>query len=268
MTRAPLCLAAGSLLDTDPFTCVDAAAAAGFDGIGLRLSHDHALDAAGVRRLARQVRDLGVFVHDVEVYRIDDRSSSVDDANRLIDTAADVGARQVLVVSDLADDSEGRDRTVQHLSRLVERARTVGVSIGVEYMAWTTPRGSAHAAQMAATTGAVVVLDVLHHLRVGEGPAELRALVASGRLGWVQICDAPLVPPADLLHEARHHRLVPGSGELPLAELLAELEMHAPRLVRSVEVQSDELAARLGPYERAATLYAAARIAGHPNSTG
>jgi hypothetical protein len=38
--------------------------------------------------------------------------------------------------------------------------------------------------------------------------------------------------------------------------------------VRSVEVQSDALAARLGPFERAAALYAAARRAGHPNSTG
>lgn len=263
MTRAPLCLAAGSLLDADPFTLADAAAAAGFDGIGLRLSHQHALDTAGLRRLASRLNDLGLFVHDVEVHRIG--ADGDDDASRLIDAAAEVGARFVLVVSDLADDSTGRDRTVHHLGRIVERARSAGVTVGLEYMAWTTPRSSADAIEMAAATGATVVVDVLHHTRLGEGATELRAVVASGRLGWVQVCDAPLGAPVDLLDEARHHRLAPGEGALPLDLLLAVPDTSA---VRSVEVQSDALAARLGPFERAAALYAAARRAGHPNRTG
>jgi len=263
VTRAPLCLAAGSLLDADPFTFADAAAAAGFDGIGLRLSHQHALDTAGLRRLARRLNELGLFVHDVEVHRIG--ADGDDDAGRLIDAAAEVGARFVLVVSDLADDTAGRDRTVHHLGRIVERGRAAGVTVGLEYMAWTTPRRSADAVQMAAATGATVVVDVLHHTRLGEGATELRAVVASGRLGWVQVCDAPLGAPVDLLDEARHHRLAPGEGALPLDLLLAVPDTSA---VRSVEVQSDALAARLGPFERAAALYAAARRAGHPNRTG
>ncbi len=262
MTRAPLCLAAGSLLDADPFTLADAAAAAGFDGIGLRLSHDHALDTAGLRRLARRLRDLGLFVHDVEVHRI---GTGDDDAGALIDAAAEVGARFVLVVSDLADDTAGRDRTVHQLGRVVERARATGVTVGLEYMAWTTPRRSADAVQMAAATGATVVVDVLHHTRLGEGVVELRAVVESGRLGWVQVCDAPLLAPVDLLDEARHHRLAPGEGALPLDLLLAVPDAGT---VRSVEVQSDELAARLGPLERAAALYAAARGDHRSNRTG
>ncbi len=262
MTRAPLCLAAGSLLDADPFTLADAAAAAGFDGIGLRLSHDHALDTAGLRRLATRLRDLGLFVHDVEVHRI---GTGDDDAGALIDAAAEVGARFVLVVSDLADDTAGRDRTVHQLGRVVERARATGVTVGLEYMAWTTPRRSADAVQMAAATGASVVVDVLHHTRLGEGVAELRAVVESGRLGWVQVCDAPLLAPVDLLDEARHHRLAPGEGALPLDLLLAVPDAGT---VRSVEVQSDELAARLGPLERAAALYAAARGDHRSNRTG
>jgi sugar phosphate isomerase/epimerase len=133
-------------------------------------------------------------------------------------------------------------------------------------MAWTTPRRSVDAVAMAAATGAVVVVDLLHHTRLGEGASELRAVVASGRLGWVQVCDAPAAAPTDLLDEARHRRLPPGDGDLSLDALLAVVPAG---VVRSVEVQSDAMAARLGPVERAAALYAAARRSGHPaKSTG
>lgn len=264
MTTASLCLAAGSLLDADPFVLADAAAAAGFDGIGLRLSHDHALDAAGLRRLAAHIGHLGLTVHDVEVHRIG--ASNGDDVGPLVDAAAAVGARHLLVVSDLADNPSGREHTVHRLGTVVERCRSAGLVAGIEYMAWTTPRRSVDAVAMAAATGAVVVVDLLHHTRLGEGVDELRAVVASGRLGWVQVCDAPATAPADLLDEARHRRLPPGDGRLPLDVLLAEVPAD---VVRSVEVQSDAMTARLAPVERAATLYAAATRGGHPaKSTG
>jgi sugar phosphate isomerase/epimerase len=110
------------------------------------------------------------------------------------------------------------------------------------------------------------VVDLLHHTRLGEGADELRAVVASGRLGWVQVCDAPATAPVDLLDEARHRRLPPGDGRLPLDVLLGEVPAD---VVRSVEVQSDAMAARLAPVERAAALYAAATRGGHPaKSTG
>jgi sugar phosphate isomerase/epimerase len=264
VTTASLCLAAGSLLDADPFVLADAAAAAGFDGIGLRLSHDHALDAAGLRRLAAHIGHLGLAVHDVEVHRIG--AGNGDDVGPLVDAAAAVGARHLLVVSDLADNPSGREHTVHRLGAVVDRCRAAGLVAGIEYMAWTTPRRSVDAMAMAAATGAVVVVDLLHHTRLGEGASELRAVVASGRLGWVQVCDAPAAAPTDLLDEARHRRRPPGEGDLPLRALLAEVPAG---VVRSVEVQSDAMAASLAPVERAAALYAAATRGGHPaKSTG
>jgi hypothetical protein len=73
----------------------------------------------------------------------------------------------------------------------------------------------------------------------------------------VQLCDAPLPAPADgdLVHEARHGRLPPGAGELPLGELL---ECVPDGIVISVEVQSTVLG-ELPPAERARLLHDAAR---------
>ena len=137
VTTASLCLAAGSLLDADPFVLADAAAAAGFDGIGLRLSHDHALDAAGLRRLAAHIGHLGLTVHDVEVHRIgDDANGNGADIGPLVDAAAAVGARHLLVVSDLADNPSGREHTVHRLGTVADRCRAAGLVAGIEYMAW------------------------------------------------------------------------------------------------------------------------------------
>jgi sugar phosphate isomerase/epimerase len=262
----PLSLAAGSVLDAAPAAVVDAAAAAGFDGVGLRLSHDHAIDAAGRRRLAALLAERGLRLFDAEVHRID---ASAGDPGPLVDAAAELGAAHVLVVSDLPDERQ----TLEALGRVAERCRAGGLTAALEYMAWTTPDSSAGAVRMADAVDAVVVVDLLHHHRLGEGPEALRAVVRSGRLGWVQLCDAPAAAPpggiAALLDEARHHRLAPGTGGLPLTELLAAVPPGTPL---SVEVQSDELAAACTPTERAGLVHRAATAllaAAHaPNSTG
>jgi len=249
MEAAPLLLAAGSALDADPTTLVAAAAAAGFDGVGVRLSAAQCVDRVGLAALAARAVDLGLFVHDVEVYRIGDPEQP--DAGPLIDAAAQLGARFLLVVSDL--DDEGA--TEHRLAAVVAEAAAAGVDVGVEYMAWTCPGGPRAAMRLAAATGAHIVVDVLHHVRVGGDAAMLAEVVASGRVGWVQLCDAPAAAPPDLVAEARHFRLPPGAGELPLDDLLAALPSATPI---SVEVQSDRLVATHRPTERAQHLYAAA----------
>lgn len=246
MTR--LALAAGSVLDAPADDVVRIAAAAGFDAIGLRASDHHALDVAAWPDLRRLAADHGVEIHDVEVHRI----GSGTDPGPLLDTAAELGAEFVLVVSDLPDTGATREA----LADVVARAAAAGVRIGLEYMAWTTPSDPDAAVELAAATGSFVVVDVLHHHRVGAGVTELADVVASGRLGWVQLADAAGAVPDDLLREARHGRLAPDAGELPLRDLLALVPEH---VTVSVEVQSDDLAGRLDPAERARHLADAAR---------
>lgn len=251
MSSSPLVLAAGSVLDLDPGEVMEWARAAGFDGVGLRLSAPHERDRAVLDSWRREAVRHHLTINDVEVHRI----GSDDGAQvaRLLDDAAAVGARWVLVVSDLAD----VDATSAAVERVVDLAAARGLGIAIEYMAWTTPATPAGALEIAQRTGAFVVADLLHHHRVGAGVAELRALAESGRLAWVQLCDAPHGPPeGPLVDEARHRRLLPGEGGLPLTELLAAVPGGT---TISVEVQSDELATQCGPAERIARLADSAR---------
>lgn len=244
--RPLLVLAAGSMLDTAAETMIRAAADAGFDAVGLRVTGPHwSGSGATLRHLAG---DLGVTVHDAEVIRIGDPST---EPGRLIDRAVDIGARSLLVVSDLPDP----DATVDHLGRIVDECRAAELTVGLEYMAWTTPSTPDAAIEAARTTGCVVVVDVLHHTRVGADTDALRRIVEADVLGWVQLCDAAARYDGDLVVEARHRRRPPGAGALPLHDLLEVVPIDIPI---SVEVQSDRLAT-IPPAERAALLAEATR---------
>lgn len=239
------------MLDQSAEVLVDVAADAGFDGVGLRLSGEH--HVADAERLRARAADRGLIIHDSEVHRI---APGAADPGALIEATAAVGAGRLLVVSDLAD----RAATLSALAELVVRCEVDGIRVGLEYMAWTNPSTPLDAIDIAEATGCELLVDVLHHHRVGAGVDELDAIVDSGRLGWVQLCDAPLAPPKrprrrGLVHEARHARLLPGRGELPLTALLACLSAD---VTISIEVQSDELLA-MPPIERAVLLHDTSR---------
>lgn len=240
------------MLDIGAFALIDAAADAGFDGVGLRLSGQHAV--ADLAMLRQHAKDRGMTVADVEVHRIT-TDTNVDDASALIADAAELGASALLLVSDLADVAA----TVAQVAAITERCRVHGLRLGLEYMAWTNPCEPTAAVEMAQATGCELVVDLLHHVRVGAGTDELDAIVAAGVLGWVQLCDAAVIDGqidhAALLHEARHNRLLPGDGSLPLRDLLRHVPVDT---VISVEVQNDQLL-RTPPLERARLLHDSAR---------
>jgi sugar phosphate isomerase/epimerase len=247
-----LILAAGSMLDQPAEVVIDAAAAAGFSGVGLRVSHDHVIEnAIEIRDRAERS---GVVIHDTEVHRI---SLVAPDPAPLIEQSVALGAQALLAVSDLRD----HRATAEAVGRLTNQCRQHGLQLALEYMAWTTPSQPLVAVEIAQRTGCILVVDLLHHVRVGAGVAELQTIIESGTIGWVQISDAPLAdPPADVLvHEARHLRMCPGRGELPLADLLAVVP---DSTTISVEVQSDDLLS-VSPAERARLLYECARSVLH-----
>lgn len=248
-------LAAGTVLDAPPADVLAAAAAAGYDAAGLRLDPARHT-VAEARQLRRQAEELGLRLLDLEVLRLGpDRS--LDDHRRLLDLAEALGAHHLLTVSQHHD----RAATVDDLGRLLDAARGARTRVALEFMRFTEVATLGDAVAVLDAVGAdhaVVLVDALHLQRGGESPDALDA-VPAGRLGYLQLCDAPAAAPGDvaaLADEARHRRLSPGDGQLPLTALLD----HAPAgLPVSVEVQSDRLTAELAPEARARLLLAATR---------
>jgi len=250
------------MLDQPATTLIATAAAAGFDGVDLRLSAEHG--AVPLAELRHHAERAGIAIFGAEVYRI---STDASNPEPLLDAAAAVGAETVLVVSD----HPSRTATMRALAALADECAARQLRLGLEYMAWTVPSAPLDAINMANEVGCELLVDVLHHVRVGAGVDELDAIVESGRLGWVQICDAPHAAPggtehAALVHEARNGRMLPGHGELPVRELVGRLPAD---VTISVEVQSHSLL-ETPPIERARLLHDAARLilSQSPSNTG
>ena len=97
----------------------------------------------------------------------------------------------------------------------------------------------------------------MHFFRSGAGAADIAALDPN-LIGYVQLCDVPLISKhSTYMDEALHERMVPGTGELPLLDILAALP---PHLVLGLEVPQRPLAeAGIGPHERVARCVEATR---------
>jgi sugar phosphate isomerase/epimerase len=102
-----------------------------------------------------------------------------------------------------------------------------------------------------------LLVDTMHFFRSGSRAADLAAL-DSGCIGYVQLCDVPMVGRmSSYMEEALGERMVPGTGELPLFDILAVVPrdcvigLEVPMLARALGGQ--------GPYERLMPCVEAAR---------
>jgi sugar phosphate isomerase/epimerase len=249
-----------TMLDLAPPEFVAVAAGAGFDAVGLRVAPvspgEQAWPVApGSPMLAETMRrcgGTGLFVLDVEAIPLGP-GSDLAGCEAVLETAAVLGARYLNVICDDPDTGRFADR----LAELVRLARPYRVRPVIEFTAWRPIRTLASAVAIArGSDGAGLLLDTLHIQRCGVTAAELAA-VDPALLGYLQVCDAPARPPHgigvpaqmprgqqasagnDAVLEARTMRLLPGEGELPLAELLGVLPDNLP-----VSVEAPSLAAR------------------------
>ncbi|MGD0241226.1 MAG: sugar phosphate isomerase/epimerase [Streptosporangiaceae bacterium] len=241
------------MLDVAPPEFVAVAAGAGFDAVGLRVAPVTPGEEAwpvspGSPMLAETMRrcgGTGLFVLDVEAIPLRP-GSDLAGCERVLETAAVLGARYLNVICDDPDTGRFADR----LAELVRLARPYRVRPVIEFTAWRPIRTLASAVAIArGSDGAGLLLDTLHIQRCGVTAAEL-ATVDPALLGYLQLCDAPAAPPGeDATVEARTGRLLPGEGELPLAELLGALPDSLP-----VSAEAPSLAARraLSPAQFAA----------------
>ena len=244
-----LSLAAGMLVDVDdPVRCIQVAAEAGFDAVGLRFI-DEAPTAMVLEAIRKALAVTGLQLLDLELVRLtDDRAR--DPASLTVGIAQELAPQHLTVVADHGD----HGRLVDQLGSLCDAVNPFGVKPALEFLPFTGVRTFDQARKVVESVGsrrAAVLVDALHVTRSGDDPAVI-AGVAGELVPYVQFCDAPARAPDDSdrgrYREAVAGRLLPGHGGLPLIELLRVLPPGTPL---SVEVLSEELMTTLVPLQRA-----------------
>ncbi len=226
-----LSLSALTVLELTPPQMVECAAEAGYDFVGLRLlpATDHEVrheivgDTPLKRETLARLKDTGVRVLDAEILRLKP-DTDIAAYKPMLETAAELGARYVLVAGNDPDEA----RTAERLAQLCELAAPLGLTPSLEPMPWTDAKDITQAARIVKASGAMntgLIIDPLHFDRAGSSTDELRALPRE-YFGYVQFCDAPAERPNDLqtlLYQARCERMIPGEGGLDLAGILRAL---------------------------------------------
>ena len=250
MTDRLVSLAAGCILDVDPPTAVDVAAAAGFGGVGIWF--DPATFTPAVAAAVRRRLDAtGVVAVDIEPVLL---TPDGDPGDALVDAAAEIGARFVLLANRTMEHAPAVERT----AALCRRVAPAGVTIAVEFLPPFAVGSLAAAVAFArevSEPNCGVLVDTLHLSRSHGTLDELRA-VPPALLPYLQLADAPSVPVHVWLEEALHGRLLPGDGDLPLADVLRIV----PDVPVSVELRSRALMTGYpDPVERGRVILAATR---------
>jgi sugar phosphate isomerase/epimerase len=228
-------LAHRTVIDADPLQLIDAAAAGGFDAIGLRIvapmPSDRITPVIGdeslIRKVEKKLGESAIDILDIEAIWLGPDS----DANFYVpafETGARLGAKHVLVVGNDPDEA----RVTDNVARLCTLAAPFGLKVMLEFIPYCqtgTVEAAHRVVSRAAQPNAGVLVDALHLSRSGGSPADIRRLDPAW-LSYCQICDArPVRPPQNELRaEARGGRLYPGQGALPLGELLDALPAGIP----------------------------------------
>ncbi|MBV1706184.1 MAG: sugar phosphate isomerase/epimerase [Hyphomicrobiales bacterium] len=230
-----LSLAHLTLIDADPLALIEAAAAGGFDAIGLRIVAPFASDSIVPvigdmplqRRIKARLAATGLRILDVEAFWLHPQTD-IDTLKPALDLAADLGARYLLTVGN----DPGPSRMTANYARLCEAAQARGLRTMLEFIPYSCVQSLEAAHRLltaAAPADAGLLVDALHLCRSGGSPSDV-ALYEPGLFSYVQICDAPRAsPPPELLRsEARGGRLYPGEGELWLADFIAAFAPGTP----------------------------------------
>jgi sugar phosphate isomerase/epimerase len=232
----PLYFAPTSLADSPPLEFVRAAAAAGYDGVGLRLNASPGLpfhpvlgNAPLVRELGAALRDSGLAVLDVYSFYLQP-ATDVRAFAPALELGALLGAKYALT---MGDDPEW-NRVVDNFGRFCDLAAGHGLACALEFAVMRPLASLAQSVRLAEESGranAVVCLDPLNFVRGGGTPAEVKA-VDPRLLPYAQISDGVLGPgepdPAMLGRMGPNQRRLLGEGVVPVAALLDALPAGLP----------------------------------------
>lgn len=219
----------------DPPRFIEAAARAGFDGVGLRLlrvtdtSPGYPLhnDPAMLRATKAAMAATGVTVGDIEFLKLTPQTR-VAEYDWLFDIGAELGAHHLITAPydpDLA-------RLSDTLAALSEAGASRGVAILHEFFPWTEVPDLDTALRVIEAAGPDVhlLVDSLHFDRSSSSLAQLAA-IPPARLPFAHLCDAPVrahYTTQELLFTAREARLAPGEGQIDLRGFVEALPKGLP----------------------------------------
>ncbi len=231
--------ASGIVPEFGPVDTIRAAAAGGFDAVGLWVEPEN-WTAQTTRDARSALADTGLELLDVEVIWIKP-DSDLAQHKRSIDIGAELGAKNVLCVS--SDPDMGA--TAAKLAALCEHAAPSAMRVALEFGIFTEVRNlKAAMAVLDAVAHPLraVLVDPIHVDRSGTTAAEIAA-IPSELMPYAQFCDAPAERPdpsdfGAIITDAIDLRRQCGEGGLPLRDILAALPATAPL---SIELRSKAL---------------------------
>jgi len=230
---------------------IEAAAAAGFDGIEI-FREDLVYCDATPDEVSRFVADSGLEVlsfqslRDFEGSPEKTRDWNIKRATRFLDLAVQVGAPLLVVCANTrADTVDDPDRAAADLALLADMAAERGLRVGYEALATScrvrTYLDAWHIVEKAGRPNLGLILGVVHTLALGGNFTALET-IDPARIFLVHLADAPAAK-MDVRLLARHFRLFPGQGDLPVTGLFATLKAIGYDGPVSMEIFNDQLRA-------------------------
>jgi sugar phosphate isomerase/epimerase len=227
---------------------VEAAAAAGFRGIGLlHVDLMPALVQYGVRGLRALLDDNGIVDLELELLTdwwtdgpVRDRSDQV--RRDLLDAAEALGAHHIKIGPDVTGSPYNHDRWVAEFAALATDAVNAGTRVGLEFLPWSnikTVHDGLRLVQAADSPAGGLVIDVWHTERAHTPPAELAAVPLRYIVG-VELDDADAEPIGTLFEDTVDRRRLCGEGSFDLPGIIDALRTAGWRGPWGVEILSEQ----------------------------
>ncbi len=226
-------------------TRIAAAAAAGFDGIGLYVGDYQRLVAAGLGDawLDEQLAQHNLRVREIEVVSAWARPGADD---RGFETSAwemadRWGCRYLQAIGSFDGSIHDAARAY---GELCDRAADHGLVLGLEFLPFTNiPEATTAWAivQEADRNNGGVCVDIWHHARGANDFAQILA-IPPDRITGIQLSDGPMMRELpDYKDDCLRRRVPPGEGEFGVAEFVHALVEHGVHVPWSAEVCNDTI---------------------------
>lgn len=227
---------------------LEAISKVGFDGIEI-FEQDFIASDFTPADVGKMVRDHGLEItlfqpfRDFEGLPEPHRSRAFARAARKFDLMNQLGTDLVLVCSSVHPAAMGGiDRMADDFAALGDLAKTHGIRVGFEALAWgrhvNDHRDAWEVVRRADHPSVGLILDSFHTLGRKIDPETIRR-IPGDKIFFVQLADAPAID-MDLLYWSRHFRNMPGEGDLDVTGFMRAVMATGYKGPLSLEIFNDQ----------------------------